>query len=115
MNYLTLENTVKIYIPSTIDVNQEADTSAYKEEALKYFSKLFGGATSYKAQGAWVADNNDLVIEDVVIVESKTNAQDLAAQRENIIAFAERVKTELNQEAVSVEINGALILVGVSA
>lgn len=112
--YQILDHTIRLYVPSTVNVDTQIDTTEYVTEALKKFSQLFGGATRYEAKGAWFSqDRNNVVIEDIVIVESKANSASYEAGKAQIMAYAELLKEQLHQEAISVEIDGKMILVGV--
>lgn len=108
--FLTLPDRIAVYIPSTTDTDQYTDTTEYVNAALRFLSTLCGGATSQQARGAWVSESGVLVIEDVTIVYSNTDDlnDSLVSQ---VYDFAGHIKQALSQEAVSVEINGALNLV----
>ena len=48
-----LDHNIKVYIPSTININEKIDTLKYIDEGLNKLSEYFGGSTSYEAIGAW--------------------------------------------------------------
>lgn len=56
-----LEDVVKIYIPSTYNVDQPIDNTPYVNKTLEKFSKMFGGATSIEGTGAWLSDDDQLI------------------------------------------------------
>ncbi|WP_421155728.1 hypothetical protein [Peribacillus simplex] len=60
-----LDNVVKIYVPSTYNIDQPIDNSKYVDQSLEKFSNMFGGATSYDGTGAWIGDNEKLVNEEL--------------------------------------------------
>ena len=105
-----LDHNVKIYVPSTIDVNKKIDNSSYVKQALELFSDLFGGATSYDAKGAWLSKKG-LVVEDVKIVESYATKEALEKGLNKVLRYAEKLKRELKQEAVSVEYDNKLYFI----
>ena len=63
-----LSSRVAIYVPGTIDVNKEIDTSEFVTLVMSKFSEWFGGATASDARGGWVSPAAGLVIEKVTII-----------------------------------------------
>ncbi|MDD4354228.1 MAG: hypothetical protein PHN56_07290 [Candidatus Nanoarchaeia archaeon] len=110
-NLIVLESNVKIYIPSTINVNETFDNSLYVDNTLKLLSEYFGGSTSYKAVGCWISQNTGLIKENVTICESYCKELDLQKNISDIIDYCEKLKTELKQEAISLEVNNKLYFV----
>ncbi|MEA2574446.1 MAG: family transcriptional regulator, cyclic receptor protein [Chloroflexia bacterium] len=104
-------NQVRVYIPTTVDVDQQLDTSTYVKEALALLGNLFGGATSDSAQGVWKSENAGLVGETVYIVTSYVTQSDLDRHLEHILAVVDRMKYELKQEAMALEVNERLMLI----
>jgi hypothetical protein len=104
-------NQVRVYIPTTVDVDQQLDTSVYVNEALELLGNLFGGATSDSAEGVWRSENAGLVGETVYIVTSYVTQPDLDRHLERILAFVDRMKHELKQEAMALEVNERLMLI----
>ena len=49
-----LSKNIKIYVPSTIDVDKKIDTSKNVDETLTLLSNKFGGSTSTKSVGTWI-------------------------------------------------------------
>lgn len=108
-----LDDVVKIYIPSR-DSNSnslpEGQHAANVDQTLEIFSNMFGGATAIDGQGAWVNDDSKLVKEDVTIVysfASKLNNKTI----DEVVAYAKKVKTDLNQSSVSLEVNGKMYFI----
>lgn len=110
-NLIVLESNVKIYIPGTIEINIACDNSKYVDNTLKLLSNYFGGSTSYQAVGCWNSVNNGLIKEKVTICESYCKETDLKKHIELIIQYCEDLKKELNQEAISLEVNNKLYFV----
>lgn len=104
-------NQVSIYIPTTVDVNQAADTTAYVERTLAFLGQRFGGATTNQARGVWNSDDSGLVGEDIHIVRSYATQTDLDRYLQEILDYVERLKVELRQEAMALEINQKLMLI----
>jgi len=106
-----LSHSIKLYIPSTFDVNGKIDSRQYVSDTLALFSKWFGGATSYDAKGAWVSGSKGLVVEDITIVVSYATREQVKKHLEDVLRHANKIKTELKQEAVSLEYDNELYLV----
>lgn len=109
----SLSFNVKIYVPSTVDVNKEGTNlqKYFVNKGLSLFSSYFGGSTAYKAIGAWNSNNLGLVTEKITIIESYCSPENLENNIENVLNFAREIKSEMKQEAVSLEINSKLYLV----
>lgn len=104
---------VAVYVPGTS--GPAAADAALAErmtaETAAALSSLFGGATITPARGAWMSDECGLIREDVQIVYSFTEAEKLNSHAAEILEIVQRVKSEMRQEAVSVEINNELYLI----
>lgn len=107
----SLDHNFKLYIPSTINVNERTNSKKYITQALKTFSTLFGGATSYKAIGAWVSNSQGLVTENVTIVESYASADQVENGLQTVLELANTIKHDLSQEAVSLEYDNKLYFI----
>lgn len=104
-------NQIGVYIPTTVDVKQLLDTSAYVDETLEFLGRLFGGATSNPAQGVWNSDQVGLVSETIYIVRTYVTKSDIDRHLGDVLEFVERLKNELNQEAMALEVNQKLMLI----
>ena len=101
-----LDSKVAIYVPSTINVNEETDNTAQVLRIIRRLSELFGGATASDAVGGWVSESGETVIEKVKIVYSFCTSDQLKEHISTIIEICEELKTEMSQEAITLEING---------
>lgn len=108
-----LDISVKLFIPSTIDVDKPSTImqQAFERSALELFSKLFGGATSYQAMGAWSAKTGGLVTENVKIVEAFATTDAIKDGMKHVVAFAEKMKAEMRQEAVALQYQNQLFFI----
>lgn len=101
-----LDCKVSIYVPSTYNVNEETDNTEQVRKVIKELSLMFGGATASNAVGGWVTESGETVIEHVTIVYSFCTSEQLKQHFDNVYAIAERIKREMQQEAVTLEVNG---------
>ena len=110
-NLFKLSSRVTVYIPSTTDVNKDVDTSSYIDECASLLSELFGGATSTPALGYWLSQSAGLIKEKSTMVFAYCSDNDLASGIDELVNFCEKIKTELKQEAVALEINGEMYFI----
>lgn len=110
-NCIKLSSSVKIYVPSTVNVDQHCDTSDWVNRCLKLLSQEFGGSTASTALGAWVNNSGDLIKENVVLVFAFAKQAQLESSMETIYNFCLDMKKNLGQEAIALEVNGELYLI----
>lgn len=110
-NCIELACSVKIYVPSTINIDKHFENDFWINETLAFLSTEFGGATSTKALGAWLSQSGNLIKEDVTIVFSFVSQDTLEKKIEKIYEFCLRMKIDLSQESVALEINNKLYLI----
>lgn len=109
-NLFVLSKKVTIYVPSTVNVNQQIDNTAYVNSTAELLSNLFGGATSSQAVGYWVSDTTGLVKENTTIVFAfAKELSDKAISK--IIEHCETMKRELTQDAIALEIDSKMYFV----
>ncbi|MEO1450656.1 MAG: cyclic nucleotide-binding domain-containing protein [Bacteroidota bacterium] len=104
-------NSLGIFIPTTKDVDETADTSTYRDEALKFMAERFGGATCKVASGVWNSEKLGLVGEVIYIVHSYITQADLNQHLDEVVAYIKELKKELQQEAMALEVNNKLTLI----
>lgn len=95
-----------VYVPSTNNVNESCDNSEMVKYVLSELSKMFGGATASRSVDAWMSESEGLVLEDVTIVYAFCTSEQAADHFSDVYAICERIKSEMNQEAVTLEYNG---------
>lgn len=110
-NCIKLRSQVKIYVPSTVDVDKHFDNSNQVDETLFFLSDLFGGATCTKALGAWVSNSGELVKESVTMVFAFADQAQLEANIKEIYDYCLKLKISMTQEAIALEVNGELYLI----
>ena len=106
-----LASRVAIYVPSTTATDHATDNRQQVEEVAAKLSAMFGGATATEARGYWVSQSAGLAGEAVTIVYSNAAAEDIERHGAEIVAICHKIKNEMKQEAVSLEVDGNLFLV----
>jgi CRP-like cAMP-binding protein len=104
-------NQLGIFIPTTVDVNQQIDSTVYVRRTLDFLAERFGGATSKEADGVWNSQEVGLVGEKVYIVHTYLTHAALNQYMDEVIEYVKTLKTELKQEAMAIEINQKLTLI----
>ena len=110
-NMFKLSSKITVYIPSTCDIDKVADTTEYINKCAVLLSNSFGGATSCEALGYWTSPTMGLVKEKSTMIFAYCSDKDLQNNIEKIIDFCEAMKTELNQDAIALEINGEMYFI----
>lgn len=106
-----LRHRVAIYVPGTNGVNTAADNARYVKMAAAALSNLFGGATATPAIGYWMSDAAGLVEEKTTVVYAYAAGADLERGLDTVIDFCADMRADLQQEAVSLEIDGSLYFI----
>lgn len=102
---------IGILIPTTTGSGQYADNCTYVASALEFLGSRFGGATSQEAVGIWNSRESGLIDEKIHRVHAYATAADLRKYLDEVLDYARRLKAELRQEAIALEINQKLTLV----
>lgn len=109
--FTTLDNSVSIYIPSTIDVNVNFDNAKHVNTILVRLSEIFGGCTSSQGVGCWKSENEGLVKESVTICKSFCTSEQLEKEINSVVGLCNWLKAAMSQEAISLEVNGKLYFI----
>lgn len=105
-----LDHKIAVYVPSTIRGNQPAPAdliAKWERQAKITLASLFGGFTAYHGQGGWFSPEHGLIEENVTIVQAFTDADGLAKVGK-VKELAQQIAKEMEQEVVSVEVDGQL-------
>lgn len=97
-----------VYVPSTVNVTEQADNREQVNKVMRDLSEMFGGATSTEAVGCWLTEDGRQVMERITKVYSFTTSAKAAEMFERVINLCEWLKREMKQEAISLEYNGQL-------
>lgn len=102
---VSLSHKVVAYIPATINVDREIDNAQYVERMAAIMSDAFGGATASDVNGYWKSENGKLVKEKTTMVFAFADNLD---NLDPVLDYITELKTELNQEAMALEIDGRM-------
>lgn len=102
---------IGVYIPTTIAVDQQADTSLQVDKTMTFMGKVFGGATHEEVRGVWNSGETGLVTENIHLIRSFCTQTVLDERMGSVIDFVETLKQELQQEAMAIEVNQKLMLI----
>lgn len=107
-------NKIALFIPSTMDVDSAINSSEYVKRYYNLIKMYFHNNSDiiiHNAKGGWYSDDmQKVVVEDITIIEVVTDKLDEMAIN-YMLEMGLDVKKTMNQEAVSVTINGSLALV----
>ena len=106
-----LSQRVALYVPGTQGPDTATDNAAQVERVAAEFSRMFGGATAQESTGFWMSEAAGLVRESVTIVYANCTAEQLRDHLPDILTLAQQIKAEMQQEAISAEINGTLYII----
>lgn len=108
-----LTDRVTIYVPSTTDGNKPAKglQKRVTKHTARVFSRIFGGATSYKARGYWNSSEKGLIAEEQNIIFSACTKADREKNTARVFSLAKFICKYMRQEAVTVEIDNTLYFV----
>lgn len=108
----TMRDKATIYVPSTIAISQHMSKQVHTEfveQTKRFLAELFGGVTAYTVQGAWLSDSGELIEEDITLVYTFVNNLTDEAE-EAVIQYCEKLRIDMQQEAIAVEILKAGVL-----
>ena len=97
---------VTVYVPATVGTADAADNAREVDAVASTLSAWFGGATIQPGSGCWMSDACGLVKEATTTVYAACTPEQLAAHIREILDLCRRLKAEMKQEAISLEISG---------
>lgn len=110
-NLIPLSCKITVYVPATVNVNQEIDNTAQVERVARLLSECFGGATASPVRGYWVAGDSSLVAEKTTMVFAYCSSDDAEKYIDDVVRECEALKREMGQEAIALEYNGAMYFI----
>lgn len=108
---LKLSSKVTVYVPATQGVNAATDNKEQVKATAALLSECFGGATSTPALGYWLSPVAGLVAETTTVVFAYANDAALQQNIGRVVDYCEKLKGEMGQEAVALEINGDMYFI----
>lgn len=108
---LELPQRVALYVPGTQGPATATDNAAQVERVASRFCEMFGGATAQQSAGYWLSDTAGLVREAVTIVYAACTAEQLREHLPDVLQLAQQIKAEMQQEALSIQIDEALYII----
>lgn len=110
-NLFSLDNKIRLFIPSTYDIDKKIDNKNIVKKIRKRFSILFGGSTIFNGIGSYVIDDQKEIVEDVKIIEAFASDIDLKNNIDKVLKLSKNLKKELKQDSVALEVNGKMYFI----
>lgn len=106
-------NTLAVFIPSTINVNEQIDNKYYIAEVIKMIRSLYSDmeTTYYNTSGSWLDDNTNTIIYDNITIVSINLQTVTEADITNMVNIANWIKYNMQQQGVSININNSLAII----
>ena len=109
--YRNKPNRLSVIVPSTLDVNQHIDNSRYVTTYFGDLAARYDKIESFKTEGSWYSDDLCQVIVEnstiLTIISSNITENDILWFKD----LALKIKSDMNQEGVSIIINESLAIV----
>jgi len=110
-NCIKLSSRITIYVPATINANEQADNSEQVDKTASFLASCFGGATSSPAVGYWLSASHGLIRENTTIVFAYAEQSELEKNVDSLVEYCENLKLEMGQESIALEINGEMYFI----
>lgn len=104
-------NQIGIYIPLQVPGNRAVDTYPLVTRTLDLLGQLFGRATGYPMYTKKASDLAGASGEEIYLVQTFVTKTDMDQHLGKVLAYVEQIKTELDQEAMALEVNHNIMLV----
>jgi len=106
-----LSSKITVYVPATADVDKAADNTEQVKATAALLSGLFGGATATPALGYWLSPAAGLVAENTTVVFAYAADKDLQEHIAEVVEHCEKLKADMGQEAIALELNGEMYFI----
>lgn len=111
-------NTLSVYIPDTINTNEEINKELHQEILYEIVHKIFDkyGSRGYtptyeKGLGSWYSEELQKVVYDNIIIASVDLERVETSDIKFFISLAKFIKRKMKQEGVTITINTAMAIV----
>lgn len=114
-DWMKLPQVATLTLPSTDGLATLAEVHHWKdvrEYALSELARLCGGVIVVQAEGGYVSQSGQYIVEKVEVATSYTK-KITPSLYDELVALAMYVKDKLHQESVLLTVNGTAILVGI--
>jgi hypothetical protein len=104
-----------LYVPNQDKNGKAVNQEKWVNDALRLFSKLFGGATVFPdVRGAWLNPGTGrLIVEEPQLVYSFVTAQAFVAATQELKEFMLRMGKETDQGQIGFEFDGTFFLLDI--
>lgn len=103
----TLDTTISIYVPSTVDVDKACDNEEVVFTTLEKMTDWFGGATAMECFGGWRDRvRGQVITEKVTRVFAATSSDVAKTMFSKVVEYAQKIKDTMKQQAIMLEYNG---------
>ena len=111
-----LEIEIAIYIPSTQGIRAqksltEKEMNLRVKNVKRFLSNLFGGYTSFKAQGGYVLNTGELVDENVTKITAFGDSPMSESENDTLLSKCKYWAKKWGQESIGLEHEGDLYLI----
>jgi hypothetical protein len=104
-------NQIGIFIPAQIETNLALDTMPFVDRTVGFLAQLFGTAPEYPSHFTPESVQSGTVAERIHIVQTYVTKSDIDRHLVDVLTFVEKLKTELGQEVMALEVNHNIMLV----
>lgn len=105
---------VAVYVPTTIHDKPapEAVVKYERDKVAETLARWFGGYTELTGTGGWYSEKKgELIRETVYVVYAAAEPATVAAVLPRLIEVARSIAVAMEQEAITVEVNGTVYFV----
>ncbi len=104
-NRLGRTNQIGIYIPA------KEDARPYVDQTVAFLSKFFGSAAGYPTSSVSDKEPVGMAGDKIYLVQTYVTKIDMDRHLGDVLAYVEKLKTELGQEVMALEVNRNVMLV----
>jgi hypothetical protein len=106
-------NHISIFVPSTINTNEIIDNTQFVKTTVNILRQRYDikDMKFYATEGSWLDDQTgNVIVENITIITVETISVSVS-DIEYFISIANKIKHNMNQQAVSISINDSLAIV----
>jgi hypothetical protein len=93
----------RLTVPSTTDINKKLSAKQFRERIEtvdKELTQMFGGQTTLKGTGGYIAKDGKFIPEGVAIVETSMTSQQYNENKDKINNYLKNKREEWGQESI---------------